>query len=260
MKSKPGKIQVFSLEYNQMSHLWGHQLNASSAVWDLWHNFLSSEPTFVSSSLDPAQNKLYFFFNEVGEEFSFVNEFRIPRVAQVCKVTQKGDKQDGGREELDWCVSFCLTGWCWWTEDTAEEVDVLCQSGCDVSESRTASVQPPAGRVRPPASRGQQRLRDPVLRSLRLPVVRKLDVWLCSGPSSAWRDVSYPVQVHAVRRVLVQPAGRQKHLQGKLQSLKRQRSSVESSPGQTGPPGTGEDICPALSSDLTFPSYQLVLM
>ncbi|XP_037532432.1 semaphorin-4B-like [Nematolebias whitei] len=46
---------------------------------------LLKEPTFVSSSLDPAQNKLYFFFTEVGEEFSFVNEFRIPRVAQVCK-------------------------------------------------------------------------------------------------------------------------------------------------------------------------------
>ncbi|MEQ2199011.1 hypothetical protein XENOCAPTIV_022717, partial [Xenoophorus captivus] len=44
-----------------------------------------SEPTFVSSSLDPAGQKLYFFFTEAGKEFSFVNELQIPRVAQVCK-------------------------------------------------------------------------------------------------------------------------------------------------------------------------------
>ncbi|XP_012712129.2 semaphorin-4B [Fundulus heteroclitus] len=46
---------------------------------------LLDEPTFVSSSLDPAGQKLYFFFTEVGKEFSFVNDLRIPRVAQVCK-------------------------------------------------------------------------------------------------------------------------------------------------------------------------------
>ncbi|KAM4736454.1 semaphorin-4A-like [Anableps anableps] len=46
---------------------------------------LLEEPTFVSSSLDPAGQKLYFFFSEIGKEFSFVDELRIPRVAQVCK-------------------------------------------------------------------------------------------------------------------------------------------------------------------------------
>ncbi|KAM7421755.1 hypothetical protein PAMA_015745 [Pampus argenteus] len=46
---------------------------------------LLEEPTFVSSSLDPAERKLYFFFSEVGKEFSFVNKLRIARVAQVCK-------------------------------------------------------------------------------------------------------------------------------------------------------------------------------
>ncbi|XP_047217419.1 semaphorin-4B-like [Girardinichthys multiradiatus] len=46
---------------------------------------LLDEPTFVSSSLDPAGQKLYFFFTEGGKEFSFVNELQIPRVAQVCK-------------------------------------------------------------------------------------------------------------------------------------------------------------------------------
>ncbi|XP_023252289.1 semaphorin-4B-like [Seriola lalandi dorsalis] len=46
---------------------------------------LLEEPTFVSSSWDPAERKLYFFFSEVGKEFSFVDELQISRVAQVCK-------------------------------------------------------------------------------------------------------------------------------------------------------------------------------
>ncbi|XP_043973365.1 semaphorin-4B-like isoform X1 [Gambusia affinis] len=48
---------------------------------------LLEDPKFVSVSLDPAEQKLYFFFSEIGKEFSFVDELqiRIPRVAQVCK-------------------------------------------------------------------------------------------------------------------------------------------------------------------------------
>ncbi|XP_063342218.1 semaphorin-4B-like [Pelmatolapia mariae] len=46
---------------------------------------LLEEPTFVSSSLDPAEGKLYFFFSEVGKEFSYVDELKTARVAQVCK-------------------------------------------------------------------------------------------------------------------------------------------------------------------------------
>ncbi|XP_067456307.1 semaphorin-4A-like [Thunnus thynnus] len=46
---------------------------------------LLDDPTFVSSSLDPAERKLYFFFSEVGKEFSFVEKLQIARVAQVCK-------------------------------------------------------------------------------------------------------------------------------------------------------------------------------
>ncbi|KAG7218793.1 hypothetical protein INR49_006428 [Caranx melampygus] len=46
---------------------------------------LTGEPTFVSSSLDAVEKKLYFFFSEVGREFSFVDQLQIARVAQVCK-------------------------------------------------------------------------------------------------------------------------------------------------------------------------------
>ncbi|XP_068425057.1 semaphorin-4A-like [Clinocottus analis] len=46
---------------------------------------LLDEPSFVGSSSDSLERKLYFFFNEVGKEFSFVDELQIARVAQVCK-------------------------------------------------------------------------------------------------------------------------------------------------------------------------------
>uniref|UniRef100_UPI0037E9A351 semaphorin-4A-like n=1 Tax=Semicossyphus pulcher TaxID=241346 RepID=UPI0037E9A351 len=46
---------------------------------------LLQEPTFVGSSGDPSERKLYFFFSEVGKEFRFVDDLQIARVAQVCK-------------------------------------------------------------------------------------------------------------------------------------------------------------------------------
>ncbi|XP_032413717.1 semaphorin-4B-like [Xiphophorus hellerii] len=46
---------------------------------------LLEDPRFVSVSVDPAGQKLYFFFSEIGKEFSFVDQIQIPRVAQVCK-------------------------------------------------------------------------------------------------------------------------------------------------------------------------------
>ncbi|KAF3692471.1 Semaphorin-4B Semaphorin-C [Channa argus] len=46
---------------------------------------LLEEPVFIRSSFDPTERKLYFFFTEVGKEFSYVDELRVSRVAQVCK-------------------------------------------------------------------------------------------------------------------------------------------------------------------------------
>ncbi|XP_041843014.1 semaphorin-4B-like [Melanotaenia boesemani] len=53
---------------------------------------LLEEPTFVSSSQDPAEGKLYFFFNEVGKEFNYLVKLRISRVAQVCKSDTGGQR------------------------------------------------------------------------------------------------------------------------------------------------------------------------
>ncbi|XP_049439849.1 semaphorin-4A-like [Epinephelus fuscoguttatus] len=46
---------------------------------------LLEEPTFVGASADQTESKVYFFFSEVGNEFSFTDELQIARVAQVCK-------------------------------------------------------------------------------------------------------------------------------------------------------------------------------
>ncbi|XP_024114109.1 semaphorin-4B [Oryzias melastigma] len=53
---------------------------------------LLDEPVFVSSSADSANGKIYFFFSEFGNEFSFQEKLRIPRVAQVCKDDVGGER------------------------------------------------------------------------------------------------------------------------------------------------------------------------
>ncbi|XP_063041589.1 semaphorin-4A isoform X2 [Engraulis encrasicolus] len=42
------------------------------------------DPTFVSSSYIPSEEKVYFFFSEVGREYDFIDKLTVSRVAQVC--------------------------------------------------------------------------------------------------------------------------------------------------------------------------------
>lgn len=86
---------VLSVEYVVLSQIPFHYIQTT------WHNtllcnhflyFCISEPTFVSSSLDPAEGKLYFFFSEIGKEFSYIDELKTARVAQVCKVTENTER------------------------------------------------------------------------------------------------------------------------------------------------------------------------
>uniref|UniRef100_A0A4W5PQJ9 Sema domain-containing protein n=1 Tax=Hucho hucho TaxID=62062 RepID=A0A4W5PQJ9_9TELE len=53
---------------------------------------ISVEPTFVSSASDTSERKVYFFFSEVGNEYSFLDEFKVARVAQVCKDDIGGER------------------------------------------------------------------------------------------------------------------------------------------------------------------------
>ncbi|XP_035769082.1 semaphorin-4D [Neolamprologus brichardi] len=42
------------------------------------------DPTFVSSTFIPDEEKLYFFFTEVGREYDFIDKFIVSRVSQIC--------------------------------------------------------------------------------------------------------------------------------------------------------------------------------
>lgn len=42
------------------------------------------DPTFVSSTFIPDEEKIYFFFSEVGREYDFIDKFIVSRVSQVC--------------------------------------------------------------------------------------------------------------------------------------------------------------------------------
>ncbi|CAL8288318.1 unnamed protein product [Merluccius merluccius] len=47
--------------------------------------YLLDEPTFISSSFDKKEGKLYFFFTEVLNEFHYTMDLKGTRLAQVCK-------------------------------------------------------------------------------------------------------------------------------------------------------------------------------
>uniref|UniRef100_A0A673L5E2 Semaphorin-4A-like n=1 Tax=Sinocyclocheilus rhinocerous TaxID=307959 RepID=A0A673L5E2_9TELE len=42
------------------------------------------DPTFISSTYVPSEEKIYFFFSEIGKEYDFIDKFAVSRVAQVC--------------------------------------------------------------------------------------------------------------------------------------------------------------------------------
>lgn len=48
-----------------------------------------TDPTFVSSTFIPDEEKIYFFFSEVGREYDFIDKFIVSRVSQVCVVSVK---------------------------------------------------------------------------------------------------------------------------------------------------------------------------
>lgn len=47
---------------------------------------LFPDPTFISSTYIPNEEKVYFFFSEMGREYDFIDKFTVSRVAQVCTV------------------------------------------------------------------------------------------------------------------------------------------------------------------------------
>ncbi|XP_069032777.1 semaphorin-4A isoform X2 [Embiotoca jacksoni] len=42
------------------------------------------DPTFISASFIPDEEKIFFFFSEVGREYDFIDKFIVSRVSQIC--------------------------------------------------------------------------------------------------------------------------------------------------------------------------------
>ncbi|XP_036421821.1 semaphorin-4A isoform X2 [Colossoma macropomum] len=50
------------------------------------------EPTFISSASIPSEEKVYFFFSEMGREYDFIDKFTVSRIAQVCTSDNGGQR------------------------------------------------------------------------------------------------------------------------------------------------------------------------
>ncbi|XP_036395172.1 semaphorin-4A [Megalops cyprinoides] len=50
------------------------------------------DPTFVSSTFIPREEKVYFFFSEVGREYEFIDKYTVSRIAQVCTSDVGGER------------------------------------------------------------------------------------------------------------------------------------------------------------------------
>ncbi|KAG7469506.1 hypothetical protein MATL_G00129670 [Megalops atlanticus] len=50
------------------------------------------DPTFVSSTFIPSEEKVYFFFSEVGREYEFIDKYTVSRIAQVCTSDVGGER------------------------------------------------------------------------------------------------------------------------------------------------------------------------
>ncbi|XP_014881502.1 semaphorin-4B isoform X2 [Poecilia latipinna] len=72
------------------------------------------DPTFISSKFIPHEEKIYFFFSEVGREYNFVDKFIVSRVSQICMSDVGGQRTLQRR----------------WT--TFAKAQLLCQDGSEL--------------------------------------------------------------------------------------------------------------------------------
>ncbi|XP_043995066.1 semaphorin-4A isoform X1 [Gambusia affinis] len=86
------------------------------------------DPTFISSKFIPHEEKIYFFFSEVGREYNFIDKFVVSRVSQVCLSDVGGQRTLQRR----------------WT--TFVKAQLLCQDGSELPYNviQDIDVLPPA--------------------------------------------------------------------------------------------------------------------
>lgn len=60
---------------------------SSNLHFCLCYLLFATDPTFIRSTFIPDEEKLYFFFTEVGREYDFIDKFIVSRVSQICVVS-----------------------------------------------------------------------------------------------------------------------------------------------------------------------------
>lgn len=60
---------------------------SSNLHFCLCYLLFAIDPTFISSTFIPDEEKIYFFFTEVGREYDFIDKFIVSRVSQICVVS-----------------------------------------------------------------------------------------------------------------------------------------------------------------------------
>ncbi|XP_013868525.1 semaphorin-4A isoform X2 [Austrofundulus limnaeus] len=86
------------------------------------------DPTFISSTFIPHEEKIYFFFSEVAREYNFIDKFIVSRVSQIC-ISDVGGQRTLQRR---------------WT--TFAKAQLLCQAGSELPYNviQDVDILPPA--------------------------------------------------------------------------------------------------------------------
>lgn len=78
-------------------------------IFGIFCDLSATDPTFVSSSFIPDEEKIYFFFSEVGREYDFIDKFIVSRVAQICMVRVKTTGRSRLRQQQ--VAVCCVLAW-----------------------------------------------------------------------------------------------------------------------------------------------------
>lgn len=150
-----------------------------------------SDPEFVSSAFieqsadgNPTgdDDKIYFFFTEVAKEYDLYTKVKVPRVARVCKVTQRPtswlnhwliDRLTASYEFTVWLIFLppVCSVWRGRDEDSAATLDHLPQGRAGVwGQTQRSALQHP-NRCFHHATHTRRPQQHALLRTVHLPVV-----------------------------------------------------------------------------------------
>lgn len=83
---------------------------SSNLHFCLCYLLFAIDPTFISSTFIPDEEKIYFFFTEVGREYDFIDKFIVSRVSQICVVSGNDGVYEPSKEILQRFSSALIFG------------------------------------------------------------------------------------------------------------------------------------------------------